>query len=400
MIASAIRRGAHARSGPGNRRGAIVVMVGIMIVALMLIGAILVDASRIFAAKNELQTASDAAALAAAVQLLEDSTGALDTARAYALRNRVENRSIDSVEVAFGVWRSPADTFIVGGGPVDAVRVTTRHAIPLSIARVFGDSTVTISSSAIAWSSGPVSESSCAKPLAMPYSELLETLGYPYWADINLTDEDIQRLRDMPEVSRYTHFHYADRDLGADPADHYRRAQYFPIDIDSTWNRSDPTTNDRPSVGPGSFQSYLAGPPDGRCSRSVSPGDSVRSEPGEKRNAMRDGLSEICGSLGGSLTGSPVMTCEPIGGGSPVGLPLKVIFWSGDIVNWDGTGGRAILQAKMTGSFVLTEFKWEPADSSGRGQHARMAGHWDLKRDFGPISATSASMLLRPVLVQ
>ena len=59
-----------------------------------------------------------------------------------------------------------------------------------------------------------------------------------------------------------------------------------------------------------------------------------------------------------------------------------------------------MLRARMTGSFVLKEFKWEPTYSGDRGQHARMEGFWDLKRDFGPLSATSASMLLRPVLVR
>jgi hypothetical protein len=377
-------------------------MVGVFMVALMLIAAISVDASRIFAARNELQTASDAAALAAAVQLLEDSTTASDTARAYALRNRVENRTIDSVAIAYGVWQPATRTFIAGGNPVDAVTVTTRHSLPLSLARVFGDSTITITSSAIAWSSGPVAESGCAKPLAMPYSELLETLGYPYWADVNLTDDDIRSLQEMSAEDRYTHFHFGDANLGTidDGTDHYRRAQYFPIDIDSTWNRSDPMTNSRPSVGPQTFQSYLVGPPSGRCSRSVSPDDVVRSEPGDKRDAMRDGLTEICQSLGGTLEGLPDMTCYSDDDGSPIGLPFKVIFWSGETASWDGGGGRALLRTKMTGSFVVTEFKWEPDDSTGRGQHGRMAGHWDVKRDFGPISATSASMLLRPVLVR
>jgi hypothetical protein len=377
-------------------------MVGVMIIALMLIAAISVDASRIFAAKNELQTAADAAALAGAVQLLEDSTGAGDSARTYAMRNQVENRAIDSVDVAYGVWRPATREFIRDGNPVDAVSVTTRHAIPLSIARVFGDSTITISSSAIAWSSAPVAESPCAKPLAVPYSELLKTLGYPEGFDFDLTDEDIQRLREMPEADRRTHFHYGDPNVADSVGSHYKRAQYFPIDIDSTWNRSDPTTNDRPTVSSQSFQSYIAGPPTGRCSRTVSPNDSVRSEPGNKRDAVQGGLSEICASLGGTFTGSPVMTCVPTEGGSSIGLPLKVIFWAstGDTAGWAGGGSRAMLPARMTGSFVVKEFKWEPTYSGARGQHARMEGYWDLKRDFGPISATSASMLLRPVLVR
>jgi hypothetical protein len=374
-------------------------MTGILIIAIMMIAAVSVDASRIFAAKNELQTASDAAALAAAVQLLDDSTGATDTARAYALRNRVENQFIDSVEIAYGIWRPATREFLKDQNPVDAVRVITRHSLALTLARLFGDSTIAISSSAIAWSSAPISAAPCAKPLAVPYSELLSTLGHSEWSDMDLTDEDIQALRDMSESQRYTHFHYGDPTLRVDSTDHYQRAQYFPIDIDSTWNRSDPATKDRPSLAPQSFQSYLEGPPNGACSRTVIANDSVRSEPGEKRNAMLNGLSKLCESLGGTMAGSPVMMCETAGGAS-IGLPLKVIFWAGDSASWDGNGGRAMLRARMTGSFVLTEFRWEPDDSSGTGQHARMAGHWDLKRDFGPISGTSASMLLRPVLVR
>lgn len=382
-----------------SRRGAIVVMTGIFIVALMLIGAISVDASRIFAAKNELQTAADAAALAGAVQLLEDSSSAADTARVYAQRNRVEQNLIDSVNVEYGVWRSAEQSFIAGGGPSDAVRVTIRYPLPLSLARVFGDSTVTLTASAVAWSSGPVEEGTCVKPLAVPYAELLSSLGYPRWSDMDLTTDDIQRLREMPLADRRTHFHFGTQNFDAAVSDHYKQAQYFPIDIDSTWDRSDPTTNDRPSVSPESFQSYLEGPPEGRCSRRVSPEDSLRSEPANKQQAMLNGLSTICSSLGGALTGSPVMTCRKPDG-SRIDLPLKVIFWAGEYAGWDGDGSRTLLRARMTGSFLLREFKWEPDYAGNELQHARIEGYWDLQRDFGPISGTSASTLLRPVLVQ
>jgi Flp pilus assembly protein TadG len=382
-----------------NRRGAIVVMTGIFIVALMMLAAITVDASRIFAAKNELQTASDAAALAGALQLLEDSSVVIDSARAYALRNRVEQDVIDSVEVEYGVWSVAAETFIAGGDPADAVRVTTRHALPLSLARVFGDSTVTVTTSAVAWSSAPVAASSCAKPLAVPYSELMRTLNYPEGFEFDLTDDDIRTLREMSENDRETHFHFGDSDLGSDTTEHYRRAQYFPVDIDSTWNRSDPLSYDRPPVDGNTFKSYVVGPPAGRCSRSVSPDDSVRSEPGDKRDALREGLSDICQRLGGSFTGSTVLRCVSTDDGSNIGIPLKVILWSGEAATWHNAN-RARVQAKMTGSFVMTEFKWDPSDSSGTGQHGRMAGHWNVTRAFGPLSLSSASTLLRPILVR
>src|SRR5688572_17121870 len=214
-----------------NRRGAIVVMTGIFIVALMVIAAISVDVSRIFAAKNELQTASDAAALAGALQLLEGSETYEDTARVYATRNLVEQNAIDSVEVEYGVWLPADRAFIAGGEPKDAVRVTTRHLLPLSLARVFGDSTITVAAMAIAWSSGPVMEPQCLKPLAVPYSRLLQILGYPPSSNVRLDDDDIRQLREMPVSERRWHFHFGDRDNEDEVADqfgvdHFKRDQY------------------------------------------------------------------------------------------------------------------------------------------------------------------------------
>jgi Flp pilus assembly protein TadG len=52
-----------------SRRGAIVVMLGIMAVTLMSISAISIDFSRLWTLRNELQTSADAAAHAGAVQL-------------------------------------------------------------------------------------------------------------------------------------------------------------------------------------------------------------------------------------------------------------------------------------------------------------------------------------------
>src|SRR5688572_223369 len=238
-----------------NRRGAIVVMTGIFIVALMMIAAISVDASRIFSAKNELQTAADAAALAGALQLLEGSETYEDTARAYAQRNLVEQHNVDSVEVEYGVWLTADRSFVAGGEPRDAVRITTRQPLPLSLVRVFGDSTVTITASAIAWSSGPVMEPQCLKPIAVPYSRLLQILGHPAWSNISLTDDDIRALRDMPVSQRKWHFHFGDLENEDDLSgttqfgeDHLKIDQYFPIDIDSTYDRADPGMHTRPSL--------------------------------------------------------------------------------------------------------------------------------------------------------
>lgn len=378
--------------GARNRRGAIVVMTGIFIVALMIVAAISVDASRIFAAKNELQTAADAAALAGAVQLLEDSSTALDTARVYAQRNRVEQGSIDSVEIERGVWHPADRVFDAGGEPWDAVRVTAHHALPLSLARVFGDSTVTLISSAVAWSSAPISEGGCSKPLAVPYGRLLEVLDYPSWANIDITDDDIRKLREMPIVDRSLSLPYTSHSGDTTWYNWPNDDEYFPVDIDSSWTRGDPFTHERDSVSGNSFRSYMVGPPTGRCSRSVSPGDEVRSEPGNKVGAIRDGLEDLCQLKGGVFNGF-----QCIRDGERLDIPLKVVFFQDDAISW-ANPNRAVLRVKVAGSFVFREmWDFDGPDPETRGA---LYGYFDVTRDFGVVDETSPSTLVRPVLVR
>ena len=380
-----------------NRRGAIVVMTGIMIVALMLIGAVSVDASRIFAARNELQTAADAAALAGAVQLLDDSDGATYVARAYALRNRVESHLIDSVVVELGVWNVAADTFVVGGEPVDAVRVTVRHDLPLSLARILGDSTVRVTSSAVAWSSAPVSETSCAKPLAVPYSRLIEVLSPGQaWMNIDLTNEDIQRLRDMPIDDRTVELPYATSDDTTTGYASVDDDEYFPVDIDETWDPSDPSTHDRATISGENFLSYMVS----RCSRPVSPGDEIRSEPGNKRAAIRDGIEQLCQLQGGVFNG---WQCERDTGQGleRIDIPMKVLFWEDQpsVNPWvEGNPNRALLRVKMAGAFVFSEL-WD-TDQDGTPMEGTLFGYFDVVRDYGPVDPVAASTVLRPVLVR
>jgi hypothetical protein len=398
------RRRRFEAAGLRNERGAIVLMAGVFIVMIMIFAAILVDAGRIFAARNELQTASDAAALAGALQLLEDSTTADDTVRVYAQRNRVEADGVDSVEIEYGVWRPADQVFVLGGEPRDAVRVITRHPLPLSLARVFGDSTVMLSATAIAWSAGPVMEPECLKPLAVPYSRLLQILDYPRWADVQLSDDDIRRLREMPVADRRWHFHYGnqaneDEDYPQYGEDHFRVDQYFPIDIDSTWNRNDANMLLRPSLDPATYREYLAGPPEGRCTERVRSGDPVRSEPGDKMDALRNGLSDICQAKGGTLEGTSTLRC--VANGDRIEMQLRVVYWSATNPNpefpvWFDNGQRSRLVSRMTGSFVVQEVDWDGDNAT----HGRMWGYFDVQSAFGVVDETIASTLFRPVLVR
>ena len=368
-------------------------MTGIFIVMIMLVAAVSVDASRIFVARNELQTAADAAALAGALQLLEDSSTAMDSARAYAIRNHVEAAFVDSVEVERGVWHSADRYFESGGGPWDAIRVTTRQALPMSLARVFGDSTVTLTTSAVAWSSGPIVESGCSKPIAVPYGRLLEALGLPSWTNMDLTDADIRALRETPieertRVSLPYGSHAEDTTWYNSPNDD----EYFPVDIDSSYRQGDPLNHGRDPIEGNNFQSYIAGPPAGRCSRSVSPGDEIRSEPGNKIGAIEGGISDLCQTEGGTFDGN-----QCIRDGNPVGIPLKVVFWEDEALTW-ANPNRALLRVRTTGAFVFEEM-W-PLTETDPETRGALVGYFDVVRDFGVVDDTAPSTLVRPVLVK
>jgi hypothetical protein len=368
-------------------------MTAVFIVVIMLVTAVSIDASRIFVAKNELQTAADASALSGALQLLEDSSTAMDSAGTYAARNRVGADSIVTVETSLGVWHSEDRHFEVAGPPWNAVRVITRHSLPLSLARLLGDSTVTVTASAVAWSSAPVPTSGCSKPIAVPYGRLLESLGMEAWTNADLTEDDINALREMdpkPLVSLPYGSNADDTTWYFNPNDD----EYFPVDIDSSWNRGDPLTHGRDSVSGNSFRSYVVGPPAGRCSRTVQPGDMIRSEPGNKMQSIENGLDSLCALRGGDFDGNRCYSDD----GNTVDIPMKVVFWEDyGGATWENPN-RALLRVRMTGSFVFQEM-W-PLSETNPETRGALVGYFDVAREHGEVVESSPSTLVRPVLVQ
>lgn len=128
------------------------------------VAALAVDTGLMFSARQELQSAADAAALAAASQL--GSTGdAFSLAKAeaakYANYNKVMGESTDVVEadVVFGhaVLNGEKFDFEPNVEPYDAVRVTVRRdqtaqdgPVSLLFAKTFGKNTADVSASAVA----------------------------------------------------------------------------------------------------------------------------------------------------------------------------------------------------------------------------------------------------------
>lgn len=137
-----------------RRRGAVVVLVALLLVFLMLVAAFAVDLGYIGLVRNQLQVAADGAALAAAADMSISLAAGRTAAKDIATRN-VAGGTTDAVtmvdsDIEFGTWNTGNRTFTAGTASVNAVRVTARKSLPLFFARVIGFDKRDVQASAIA----------------------------------------------------------------------------------------------------------------------------------------------------------------------------------------------------------------------------------------------------------
>ena len=369
-----------------NRKGAITVLVGIMMVTLLFFAAIAIDASRIFATKNQMQAMADAAAMAGAIQMLRDSSTAGDTALVYAERNGLSLATGDQFDTTRGVWNALAGE-LVPGDPADAIRVDIVHRVPFVLAQVFGNSFIDLRSSATAWSSAPVVESrGCVKPLALPYSYVRDKL--PGAPSSELSQDDIRELRSKSPVELEGEFEMARR-RDTDLAN-----KYFAVDLPPEKRANGET----PEASQGSYQQYV-----GQCkTTAVRPGDDVRVERGSRREATVQGLHDMCqapissGGMGGRFD-LAAGVCYV--GGSAAGMPIRVTFWD-NAPAFDGTNISS-LTVKMVGAFVVTNISTakDSTDEDPLDSKATLKGYLTTLRDYGVVGNT-VTTLRRPVLVR
>ncbi|MFO0930019.1 MAG: TadG family pilus assembly protein [Gemmataceae bacterium] len=137
-----------------RRRGAVVVLVALLLVFLMLVAAFAIDLGYIGLVRNQLQVAADGAALAAAADMSISLTAGRTAAKDIATRN-VAGGTTDAVtmvdsDIEFGTWNTGSRTFTAGTASVNAVRVTARKSLPLFFGRVIGFDKRDVQASAIA----------------------------------------------------------------------------------------------------------------------------------------------------------------------------------------------------------------------------------------------------------
>ena len=130
-----------------QKRGAVLALVGLSLFVIFNFFALVVDLGRIFVTKNELQNTSDAAALAAVVEIPNGETSALNKAIGFGQAHSVANAAIliDPSDVVFGHYDIPNETFNPGALPTNAVEVQARRTtgspsgpLGLFFAQLFG----------------------------------------------------------------------------------------------------------------------------------------------------------------------------------------------------------------------------------------------------------------------
>jgi Flp pilus assembly protein TadG len=164
--------------GKDNEKGAVAIVVALLLTVFIGVAALAVDVGYMMVAKNELQNVADAAALAATRRLGAiyepmvpsavttyicagaDETAVKLAATQVALSNKVagSNAVIDSADVEIGNWTGATKTFVATPNQPDAVRVTAKRVgtsgIGTFFATFFGRDKVPVWAEAVAALSG------------------------------------------------------------------------------------------------------------------------------------------------------------------------------------------------------------------------------------------------------
>jgi Flp pilus assembly protein TadG len=195
--------GRRVRADGHRRRGAVLVMATAVMSGLMVVTAIAVDLSRLFVLRTELQTAADAAALAAALRLNEDRSRAGASAITAAQANPALGGAAEIDSVRFGVWRPSDRTFVPTSNAIgaDAAQVTVGRGTTYLLGRFITGGPVRVTARATAWAGAPAMRANCVNPWFILHHDFMEAFGKKH-EDL-LSHEDVRTLRDTATNKRW-----------------------------------------------------------------------------------------------------------------------------------------------------------------------------------------------------
>jgi hypothetical protein len=400
-----------------SRRGAIVVIVGITIMALMAITALSLDFSRIWSLKNELQTSADAAAHAGAVQLSPPNlaANALAEATTYAGKNPAMQGAVTIDTLQTGDWDDVAKTFTPNAPVTDAVNVVVSRQSTGLIMQMLGVPLPRIKARAIGWADAPVTTSSgCMKPIAVPFTQLMfrinqhrgiantpDTLGlYRPFDQAN----DMAALGQMTAAQRTFSLKIGSGKL-ADTLGQISGA-YQAVRLGKYWDvATGQLATPPPDTGAGAYRDNMSG----NTCHSLSVGDSLLTEQGNMvkpticgawPNAQGCGGTTgpgFCSVIRGDMN-DPLSTpqsdtrfgdCEDANGNT--GAPIKAAFYR----CVSNCNGQSTVEVTMLGSFGLTKVFPENAKSGAYRpfDRAEIEGIFVPTTDPGSVGGGSTTLV-------
>ncbi len=353
-----------------SRRGAILVLAAFIMVAVLGVLVIVVDISRIYVQKNELQTAADASALAGTIELIVGSSAAAikDTAISYAAKNKANGAavSVGTADIACGLYDAATHTYLGNSGTCDAaqnaVTVTARAPAKYSFVGFLSASNQV---TAVARAYGAyVGATKCIKPWAIPYTKLTKTLQ-PANLDTlrNIDSVDTRILRTMTVAQRTFTLK-----IGSPP----NAGNFGSLDIPST----DPSA---PNNGANLYEYNIT-----NCNPTlIGAGDTLQTETGNMKGPTVKGIADFC-TANGSYDNSTGNCYESNG---TLGIVVKAALWSQSTIKANGNFSVIVRQIV---SFVLENIN---------NSDASIRGHFLPYLTTGEITSTRTTVQ-RPILVK
>lgn len=348
----------------GQRRGATMVLIAVVMAVLMMFSGIGIDFGRMYSYVAQLKTLTDAAAHAAAIELRNGGTEANAQSRALALKpqNRVDGLNIATMENADiepGTWDFATRGFVTTSwASATAVRATARYNAAWSLARIFGVTNRVLTQQSIA-ALGSVGSSTCLKPWAVPYTNLVATLNNidagTRDTSYRLTAADVAYLKNnnVPITFKITSAGVDGTVAGTVISGNYYAVRFGPVELaDGT------IPSPGPASGASTYRDYIE---DLNCTAagSAAIGDWLEVEQGNMIGPTRQGTQNFCGGSGQTFTCNKTVVI-PIWNDlrSASGKDVKILYMgqflltgfddgviSGNLQSLDGAGGTGFRPA-------------------------------------------------------
>ncbi|MBK5188046.1 MAG: Tad domain-containing protein [Gemmatimonadaceae bacterium] len=275
-------------------------LVAMSLTVIMALAALVVELSRLMSNASELQTLTDASALAGAYGLDKTRNASYTTIADSTASGILVEGAAQTVTYRYGKWDTTTKSLDTSASVTlanaDAVKATATLSATHFLGGVLGTTNdYSIQRSAVAWMGGSVNSTSCLKPWAVPVSALKVQLGYPADDTTALTEADIAALN--------------------------AGAASDTITIKKGSGTADGSISDNGTSAPGAFgavtlggspgaKTYLQSLEDNTCSNAtVSVGDVVTSEQGNIVGPTRTGICYLCNCT--DPNGNSDIVCDP-----------------------------------------------------------------------------------------